>query len=478
MTSKVQKLSCVCLESSTLHIRSALKDINIPLPCDSVAVARLTAAEAATNADANNSRNSYSNRINTGRSCVAAAATTRNATMTTSARTGGDAVASAAAGATLGGVGGGGSSGGCIGGSNNNSNRSLSARSSDIEALEQKGYNIGKKIGKGSYATVMTAQYTDAASKTIKLACKIVNRSKAPDDFLDKFFPRELDILTKIEYPYIIQTHSILQRGPKIFIFMRFAENGDLLDYVKKNGPTPEHQAKIWFYQMVKGLKYLHAQNIAHRDLKCENILLSKRMNIKLADFGFARYCTDSNGQRILSQTYCGSGSYAAPEVVSGTPYNPKIADIWSLGIILFIMINSSMPFDDSNLNRLLSDQRKKKYQFGTKVLNKITFAVRNTIDSLLEPDITQRWSLEHILNCKWLQRPPIPMDSAQRGEPHGIDLEMSSGLCQMPRTPISAQYHNQTTGNATTIATTLADGLPVVNAATGGGEGELATLV
>lgn len=307
---------------------------------------------------------------------------------------------------------------------NSESTRSLSARNSDIEALELKGYNIGKKIGKGSYATVMTAHYTDGTGKKIKLACKIVNRTKAPSDFLDKFFPRELDILTKIEYPYIIQTHSILQRGPRIFIFMRFAENGDLLDYVKTHGPTPEQQAKIWFYQMAKGLRYLHAQNIAHRDLKCENVLLSKRMNIKLADFGFARYCTDTSGSRILSQTYCGSGSYAAPEVVSGVPYNPKIADIWSLGIILFIMINSSMPFDDSNLNRLLSDQRKKKYQFGAKVLSQITYAVRNVIDSLLEPDIMQRWSLEHILNCRWLQRADAPHNELG-GEGGGVDLEI-----------------------------------------------------
>lgn len=287
------------------------------------------------------------------------------------------------------------------------SSKIVSSCCADMRALEQRGYTMGKKIGKGSYATVMTAQYTDDTTKKIKLACKIVNKTKAPSDFLDKFFPRELDIITKIEYPFIIQTHSILQRGPKIFIFMRYAENGDLLDYIKAHGPTAEAQARIWFYQMAKGLKYLHALNIAHRDLKCENVLLSKRMNIKLADFGFARYCTDASGSRILSQTYCGSGSYAAPEVVSGIPYNPKLADIWSLGVVLFIMINSSMPFDDSNLHKLLIDQKKKKYNFSPKVLKNISYAVRCVVDSLLEPDIMNRWSLDHILNCKWLSSGP-----------------------------------------------------------------------
>lgn len=279
---------------------------------------------------------------------------------------------------------------------------------SDEKALEARGYSIGRRIGKGSYATVTTAEFTDVTGATFPLACKIVNKKKAPRDFLEKFFPRELDILKKIDCPYIIQTHSIMQRGLKIFIFMRYAENGDLLDYVKENGALTEAQSRVWFHQMGKGLKYLHSLNVAHRDLKCENVLLSKHMNIKLADFGFARYCTDKSGSRILSQTYCGSGSYAAPEVVSGVPYNPKIADIWSLGVILFIMVNSSMPFDDTNLNKLLQDQRAKRYQFSAKLDPPPTPTLRLLINSLLEPDIMQRWNLQRILKCEWL-KPEYP---------------------------------------------------------------------
>lgn len=287
-------------------------------------------------------------------------------------------------------------------------NRALvaAARQSEMAALLRKGYRIGRKIGKGTYATVTIAEFTDTATgRSIPLACKIVQRSKAPDDFVQNFFPRELDILAKVECPYIIQTHSILERNTKIFIFMRFAENGDLLAYVQKHGPTAEPQARIWFGQMAKALEYLHGQNIAHRDLKCENVLLSKNMNVKLADFGFARYCTDADGRRIMSETYCGSGSYAAPEVVSGQPYDPQLADVWSLGVILFIMVDSSMPFDDSNLSRMLNDQRMKRYRFGDKVLAKITYSVRNVIDSLLEPDSELRWTLDRVLGCKWLQR-------------------------------------------------------------------------
>lgn len=283
-------------------------------------------------------------------------------------------------------------------------NHQVGTKSSDIDALAQRGYIIGTKIGEGSYAKVITAKYADGTGTAVNLACKIIDKAKAPSDFVNKFFPRELEILTKIDHPNIIQIHSILQRGPKIFIFMRYAENGDLLTYIKKNGPLKEVEAKGWFLQMAKALRYLHANEIAHRDLKCENILLSKRLNIKLADFGFARYCCDKEGRNIKSETYCGSAAYASPEVVSGDPYDPKLADAWSLGVILFIMLNAKMPFDDRSLSKLLDFQRNKKFTFSRKLQDKISAQAKATVAVLLEPEPHARWNLREILNCSWLR--------------------------------------------------------------------------
>jgi serine kinase len=287
----------------------------------------------------------------------------------------------------------------------------MSPTSSEVNALEKKGYVISRKIGQGSYATVHLAEYSEGGRR-VKLACKIFDKERAPKDFLDKFFPRELDILTRIENAHIIQVHSILQRGPRVFIFMRYAENGDMLDFIRQNGLVPERQAKIWFRQMVQGLQYLHAQNIAHRDLKCENILLSRHWNVKLADFGFARFCVDTDGKRVLSQTYCGSAAYAAPEVVSGTPYNPKLADVWSLGIILYIMVNATMPFDDSNLKKLLKDQLARKWDFRSRVKDVLTPILTKLVRDVLEPDITQRITLDRISTHEWVRRDSNPTGS------------------------------------------------------------------
>lgn len=192
-------------------------------------------------------------------------------------------------------------------------------QNSTASALERRGYKLGKKIGKGSYGDVVRSYFVDKTSgRLVELACKYVNKSKAPKDFLEKFFPREIEILTKISHPNIIGIHSILQSGSTVFIFMRWAENGDLLDYVKKNGMISEPQANLWFYQMASAVKYLHSMNYAHRDLKCENILISKHLNIKIADFGFARKCVEDNNQNILSTTFCGSaGKFVRSNVIT-----------------------------------------------------------------------------------------------------------------------------------------------------------------
>ncbi|KAJ8893424.1 hypothetical protein PR048_006015 [Dryococelus australis] len=268
--------------------------------------------------------------------------------------------------------------------------------------MEQKGYHIGEKIGSGSYATVYRAEYV-AGSKKTSLACKIIDKNKVPKDFLEKFFPQELDILKKLEHPYIIQVHSILQRESRVFIFMSCATGGDLLEYIRSHGPVPEHLSRKWFRQILEGLRYLHGQNIAHRDLKCENILLSAHDNIKIADFGFARYCVDSNGRRTLSRTFCGSAAYAAPEMLSGTPYNPKMADVWSTGVILYIMLNASMPFDESNLHRMLRDQLTKNWSFSSNVKYPVSQDVRVLVENILEPDVTRRPTVDRVLSYEWV---------------------------------------------------------------------------
>ncbi|CAG9830547.1 unnamed protein product [Diabrotica balteata] len=292
----------------------------------------------------------------------------------------------------------------------------LVLRESEELTLSTRGYRLLQKLGEGSYAQVFLAEFITTSTKSNDnspekpsrvLACKIVDVSKAPPDFVKKFLPRELDILVRISHPHIIHIHSIFQRKTKYFIFMRHAENGDLLEYVLKKGPIPEVQSRVWFRQLTLAVQYLHDMDIAHRDLKCENCLITNNYNLKLADFGFARFVTDAHGRRLTSTTYCGSLSYAAPEVLRGMPYYPKNADVWSMGIILYIMINKAMPFDDANVKRLNEQQLNRRWKFRQKVVEQLSEQVKSLVVNLLEPDITKRLRLIDILGSDWLGMDP-----------------------------------------------------------------------
>jgi serine kinase len=136
---------------------------------------------------------------------------------------------------------------------------------------------------------------------------------------------------------------------------------------------------------------------------KIFHLLYYRHWNVKLGDFGFARAVVDQDGRRVLSETYCGSAAYAAPEVVRGHPYNPKLSDIWSLGVILFIMVNAAMPFDDSNLKKMLKDQQNRNWHLRSKVKDKLSGEIKDMLLKLLEPEVPSRITIDKIGLCELL---------------------------------------------------------------------------
>ena len=160
------------------------------------------------------------------------------------------------------------------------------------------------------------------------MACKVVNKRGASKDYLTKFLPREIDVMQKISHPYIIQVYQIYETEKQVFFLMDLAENGDLLEFINSRRFLPEHEARYIFGQICEAIEFLHSNNICHRDLKCENILLGSRMSVKVADFGFVRDLAFDP-----AKTPCGSYSYAAPELFcrSSDSYDGKKADTWSM---------------------------------------------------------------------------------------------------------------------------------------------------
>ncbi|XP_044131474.1 testis-specific serine/threonine-protein kinase 1-like [Bufo gargarizans] len=278
----------------------------------------------------------------------------------------------------------------------------------DSAVLKVRGYKIGIILGEGSYAKVKSA-----FSERLKcsVAVKIINRRKSPPDFLQKFLPREMEILTVMNHQSIIKTYEIFETSVgKVYIVMELGAQGDLLEFIKSRGPIPEDVARKLFYQLATAVKYCHDLDIVHRDLKCENILLDKAYNIKLSDFGFARRLGNSS-EMVFSKTYCGSAAYAAPEVLQGIPYEPKLYDIWSLGVILFIMVSGSMPYDDSNIKKMLRIQKQHHIDFPRS--KHLSNDCKDIIIHMLQPDVRQRLTINEILNHSWLQ----PLSKAKGSE-------------------------------------------------------------
>lgn len=260
---------------------------------------------------------------------------------------------------------------------------------------------MGGNLGEGSYAKVKAA-YSDRLK--FDVAVKIIDRKKAPPDFLERFLPREIDILAKVNHRSIIKTYEIFETSDgKVYIVMELGVQGDLLEFIKSKGAMPEEIARKMFRQLCSAIKYCHDMDIVHRDLKCENLLLDKDYHIKLSDFGFSKLLArDDDGKVVHSKTFCGSAAYAAPEVLQGIPYEPKIYDMWSLGVILYIMVCGSMPYDDSNIRKMLRLQKEHRVHFPKS--KNLSTECKDLIYRMLQPDVGRRLRVEEVLNHVWMQ--------------------------------------------------------------------------
>lgn len=238
-------------------------------------------------------------------------------------------------------------------------------------------WQLGRTLGKGATGRVRLAKHAltgqTAAIKIVskKSAAMVQSASMRQMDndtavssnihgirTMPFGIEREIVIMKLIEHPNIISLYDIWENRGELYLVLEYVEGGELFDYVMRNGALPEAEAVRLFRQLMAGLAYCHRFNICHRDLKPENILLDADHNIKIADFGMAAMQPD--GQYLT--TSCGSPHYAAPEVIAGKQYLGNVSDIWSVGIILYAMLNGRLPFDGRDLHDTLRLVRKGEY--------------------------------------------------------------------------------------------------------------------
>ncbi|XP_056905175.1 serine/threonine-protein kinase SIK3 homolog isoform X4 [Takifugu flavidus] len=254
-------------------------------------------------------------------------------------------------------------------------------------------YEIERTIGKGNFAVVKLATHIITKAK---VAIKIVDKTQLDDENLKKIF-REVQIMKLLKHPHIIRLYQVMETERMIYLVTEYASGGEIFDHLVAHGRMAEKDARKKFKQIVAAVYFCHCRNIVHRDLKAENLLLDHNLNIKIADFGFSNMF--SKGQ--LLKTWCGSPPYAAPELFEGKEYDGPKVDIWSLGVVLYVLVCGALPFDGSTLQNLRARVLSGKFRIPFFMSTDCEYLIRHML--VLEP--SRRLTMEQICKNKWMRQ-------------------------------------------------------------------------
>ncbi|CAN1341108.1 CBL-interacting serine/threonine-protein kinase 8 [Linum perenne] len=210
-------------------------------------------------------------------------------------------------------------------------------------------YEVGRTIGEGTFAKVKFAQNTETGES---VAMKVLDRSTIFKHKMVDQIKREISIMKLVRHPNVVRLHEVLASRTKIYIILEFITGGELFDKIVHHGRLSEAEARRYFQQLIDGVDYCHSKGVYHRDLKPENLLLDSQGNLKISDFGLS--ALPPPGVTLL-RTTCGTPNYVAPEVLSHKGYNGAVADVWSCGVILYVLITGYLPFDELDLTTLYS---------------------------------------------------------------------------------------------------------------------------
>ncbi|XP_039039131.1 CBL-interacting serine/threonine-protein kinase 24-like isoform X2 [Hibiscus syriacus] len=208
-------------------------------------------------------------------------------------------------------------------------------------------YEIGRTIGEGTFAKVKFAKNTDTGES---VAIKVLAKTTILKHGMVDQIKREISIMKIVKHPNIVRLHEVLASRTKIYIILEFVSGGELFDKIVHRVRLPENECRQYFQQLVNAVAHCHSKGVYHRDLKPENLLLDSSGNLKVSDFGLS--ALTQQGGRLL-HTMCGTPNYVAPEVLGNEGYDGAAADVWSCGVILFVIMAGYLPFDEIDLPTL-----------------------------------------------------------------------------------------------------------------------------
>lgn len=256
-------------------------------------------------------------------------------------------------------------------------------------------YELGKTIGSGSFSKVKVGKDVETGREC---AIKIIDVEQLAREHLEDQLKREIVSMKVLQHENIVELRDVIRTAHHIYLILELLTGGELFTRLTEEKRFAEDVGRKYFQQLVAGMMYCHNMGIAHRDLKPENLLLSADGVLKISDFGLSNLQRCSQSGTNMLQTVCGTPNYVAPEVLKEQGYDGRIADVWSCGVILFVMLAGYLPFDDDNMNALFTKIERGEFRMA----RHFSDGAKDLISKILVTDPGKRITLEEITQHSW----------------------------------------------------------------------------
>jgi len=252
-------------------------------------------------------------------------------------------------------------------------------------------------LGEGAFSIVKDGTHKQSGES---FAIKIVTKAKLTTED-EEALKDEITVLTELKHQHIICLYDVFDEGQYYYLVTEKMSGGELFDRIVQKSYYNEKEARDVCKILFEAMRYCHSKKVAHRDLKPENLLLNSEhddSDLKIADFGFAKRVTQPN----CLKTQCGTPGYVAPEILEGIPYDTQ-ADMWSLGVIVYILLGGYPPFIEPNQRDLFRKIRKGQYEFHQEYWGAVSSDAKDLISSLLTVNPSRRMSAKGTLKNVWI---------------------------------------------------------------------------